>query len=182
MAEPEKSYLEIKITFIHILVMLVAVILIGIFLFYLGLQAGKSSMKNQFAGLNPEKDPEQTEKIELPEQPAASRSPVSGSSIDSEMKLHTAPDDSERIRAKSIQRESYYTIQVGAYADFANAKQESEKFSKLGYQTEILSTVLKNQKLFRVRVGKFNTLEDAQKTKERLEKQDKRNYDIVKPE
>ena len=37
----EKTYFEIKITFMHIVVFLVAVIAIGIFLFYMGYQAGQ---------------------------------------------------------------------------------------------------------------------------------------------
>ena len=37
----EKTYFEIKITFVHIVVFLIAVIAIGIFLFYMGYQAGQ---------------------------------------------------------------------------------------------------------------------------------------------
>ena len=181
MADSEKSYLEIKVTFIHILVLLVAVILIGIFLFYLGFQAGKSSIKNQFAVSAIGKDSEKTEKIELQENTVSPSITSKDSNIESEMKLHARPD-AEKIPVKPIQKESYYSIQVGAYANFSNARKESEKFSKRGYQTEILSTILKNQKLFRVRVGKFSTLEEAEKVKLKLEKNDKRNYDIVKPE
>jgi cell division protein FtsN len=181
MAGSDKSYLEIKVTFIHILVLLVAVILIGIFLFYLGFQAGKSSMRNQFANSSTIKDSNATEKIELQENPVDSAGSGDHSTIDNEMKLHTSPG-AEKIPVKPVQKESYDSIQVGAYANFSNARQESEKFSKLGYQTEILSTILNNQKLFRVRVGKFNTLEQAENAKRRLEKADKRNYDIIKPE
>ena len=43
----EKSYLEIKVTFLHIVILLIGVVLIGIFLFYMGYQAGKSATKNQ---------------------------------------------------------------------------------------------------------------------------------------
>ncbi|MCU0286687.1 MAG: SPOR domain-containing protein [Acidobacteria bacterium] len=47
MDDTEKSYLEIRVTFHHILILLVGVILIGSFLFYLGYQAGKTSSKSQ---------------------------------------------------------------------------------------------------------------------------------------
>ncbi|MCP5052366.1 MAG: hypothetical protein GY940_34685, partial [bacterium] len=46
MDNTEKSYLEIKVTFHHILILLAGVILIGSFLFYLGYQAGKSASEN----------------------------------------------------------------------------------------------------------------------------------------
>ena len=37
----EKTYFEFKITFLHIVVFLIAVISIGIFLFYMGYKAGQ---------------------------------------------------------------------------------------------------------------------------------------------
>jgi cell division protein FtsN len=181
MVESEKSYLEIKVTFIHILVLLVAVILIGIFLFYLGFQAGKSSIKNQFAVQSATKNSGETETIEFQGETPIGSGKSDSSAIDSEMKLHGRPEP-KKIPVKLIQKESYYSIQVGAYADFSNARKESEKFSKLGYQTEILSTIQRNQKLFRVRVGKFNNLAEAEKAKKNLEKQEIQNFDIVKPD
>lgn len=180
MAESNKSYLEIKVTFIHIFVLLIAVILIGIFLFYLGFQAGKSSIRNQFTTSSISKESGGTEKIELTETGSEKGKTKNDSAIDNEMKLHNQ-STGDKIRTKSVKKESYFTIQVGAYVDFANARAESDKFSRLGYQTEILSTVQKNKKLFRVRVGKFKTLKKAQREKGKLEKKEKRNFDIIKP-
>ncbi|MCK4942486.1 MAG: SPOR domain-containing protein [Candidatus Aminicenantes bacterium] len=180
MAESDKSYLEIKVTFIHIFVLLIAVILIGIFLFYLGFQAGKSSIRNQFTTSSITNNAGDAEKIELTETDSGPGDTSSKSKIDSEIKLHKDSNDGKR-RTKTVKKESYFTIQVGAYADFSNARTESDKFSRLGYHTEILSTLQENQKLFRVRVGKFKTLEKAQKEKAELEKKDKRKFDIIKP-
>jgi hypothetical protein len=36
----EKTYFDIRVTFIHVVIFLIAVIAIGIFLFYMGYQAG----------------------------------------------------------------------------------------------------------------------------------------------
>ena len=181
MADSEKSYLEIKVTFIHILVLLIAVILIGIFLFYLGHQAGKSAIKNQFTSQEYKKDTGKSEEIKVVEEkkPAQSLKKGKQSAIDSEIKIHQKPTE-EKIPVKSSRKEIYYSIQVGAFADFSNARKESDKFSKLGYQTEILSTVQKNRKLFRVRIGKFKTKTEAQKEKTKLEKKWKKTFAITK--
>ena len=180
MVDSNRSYLEIKVTFIHIFILLIAVILIGVFLFYLGFQAGKSSIRNQFAASSISNNSEGTEKIELTDSGPGEKKTNGDSTIDTEMKLH---DQSklEKVKTKPAKKESYYTIQVGAYADFANARAESDKFSRQGYHTEILSMVQKNKKLFRVRVGKFKTLKKARKEKDKLEKKEKRNFDIIKP-
>mgnify|MGYP001424787045 CR=1 FL=1 len=46
----ERSYFEIKVTFVHIVVMLVSVVMIGILLFYLGYRAGHASTQRQSEG------------------------------------------------------------------------------------------------------------------------------------
>ena len=45
----EKTYFDIRVTFVHVVVFLIAVIAIGIFLFYMGYQAGQR-MGGQPAG------------------------------------------------------------------------------------------------------------------------------------
>jgi cell division septation protein DedD len=181
MANSEKSYLEIKVTFIHILVLLIAVILIGIFLFYLGHQAGKSAIKDQFATQEVQKKSGKSEEINIVEEQKPSETPKSRekSAIESEIKMHEKPKQ-EKVPIKPAQKESYYSIQVGAFADFSNARKESDKFSRLGYQTEILSTIKKNRKLFRVRIGKFKTKLEAQREKAKLEKKWKKTYTLTK--
>ena len=179
MAGMDKSYLEIKVTFIHILILVVAVILIGVFLFYLGFQAGKSSVKNQFAASSITAETGKTEKIDLKAEPPEKTRKPGQSAIDNEMKLYDKPKE-KKVNPLPLQKESYYAIQVGAYADYSNAKKESDKFSGLGYQTEILSFIQKTKKLYRVRVGRFSTLEQAQKEKSKLEKREKRKVNIFK--
>ena len=175
----EKSYLEIKVTFIHIFILLIAVILIGVFLFYLGFQAGKSSVKNQFTASSITTETGETEKIDLQVEPSRKAKKGGESAIDSEMKLHTKPAEKKLI-PKPLEKKSYYTIQVGAYAEYSNAKKESDKFSRLGYQTEISSHIQGEKKLYRVRVGRFTTIEEAQKEKSRLEKKEKRKFNLFK--
>jgi len=177
MAGNDKSYLEIKVTFIHIFTLLVAIILIGIFLFYLGYQAGKAAVRNQF-NLGETADSGQTEKVEVVTPPPEGRDKT-GSTIDTELDLHRR-EDARQVQSKPLKKEAYYSIQVGAYADFANARRESDKFSKMGYPSEILSVVLQKKKLFRVRVGRFTNREEADKEREKLERTEKRKFRVIK--
>lgn len=182
----EKSYLEIKVTFIHILVLLVAIILIGIFLFSLGYKAGKSSIKESTTSSKFTKDFQKPEEIKIVKEKPVKIKGKKESGITEEEKrfnqksLKKIYPEKEQIKGKTIKREPYYSIQVGAFSLFYNAKKYSEKFAKLGYQTEILSTIKNSKKLFRVRVGNFKNLNDAKKEKQKLENMEKRKFQIVK--
>jgi cell division septation protein DedD len=183
----EKTYFDIRITFIHIVIFLIAVIAIGIFLFYMGYQAGHR-LGNQPAEIV--NDTNQTElaaanqeKInEIDEKPIKSVSDKANSkqSISDEMKLHEKqlPGELPPITRKNVFSDQNYSIQVGAFADFANAQKYSEKFAKLGYQTEIIVETINKKKLHTVRVGSFASLAEAQNEKDRLESLEKKKFKI----
>jgi cell division septation protein DedD len=179
----EKTYFDIRVTFIHVVVFLVAVIAIGIFLFYMGYQAGHR-LSDQPAGIeNADKQIEPAldnqEKIDVVDEKPV---PSAKQSIPAEMKLHEkqAPETAPAETTKSIFADQNYTVQVGAFADFANAQKYSEKFAKLGYQTEIIVENIDRKKLHTVRVGSFTSLEEAQKGKDRLEGLEKKKFKIKK--
>jgi cell division septation protein DedD len=182
----ENSYLEVKVSFIHIVVMLVGVIVVGVFLFYLGYQAGKSSAQNEIRKSEDIKGTEKSEEIRLAdgkdkkEKMAQARKPEDPS-ISEEIKLHQLPaQDNEQIQAKPVQRESYWTVQVGAFSDYANAKNYAAKFQEMGYPAEINTIVKDNAKLHRVRVGNFKSRSEAREAKQKLEQMEKKKFNIVK--
>jgi cell division septation protein DedD len=184
----EKPYFEIKVTFVHIVVLLIAVVLIGILLFYMGYQAGHRTEKEATSGktapiLTGTESKEEELKIvdEKPLRPPGINAGTN-QSISDEMKLHQQKTQNEKsIEPKPAARtQSYYVIQVGAFFSFGNAKVYSEKFRTKGYQTEIITPDPQStNKLFRVRVGHFSNLEDAKKEKEKLEKTEKKKFSIA---
>lgn len=215
----DKSYLEIKITVVHILILLVGVILIGIFLFYLGYQAGKSSVSElREVATQTEQQESETREIsldtgqtgeqvqsatdrsgtgtgqptleeEIKKQPetsptgdAAGQEPTGQDTADQTPKEQVAIEKPENktLAKKAVTREIYFSIQVGAFSNFANARTYSEKFGKMGYPTEILSTVKREKKMFRVRVGNFKTRAEAVKAKENFEQMEKKTFAIVR--
>lgn len=187
----EKSYLEIKVTLMHIVILLVGVIIIGIFLFYLGYQAGKSSLGNRDVRAQLTEQDDRTKEINILENNEKTEElPVEKNetppSINEEMKLHQQPasERSEKteqtIKGRTVKKESYYSVQVGAFSSFTNAKNYAATFAKLGYPTEILSTTSKNKTLYRVRVGNFKSKDTAEKEKNKLERMEKKKFAVKK--
>jgi cell division protein FtsN len=181
----EKTYFEFKITFLHIVVFLIAVIAIGIFLFYMGYQAGqrRSDPRTVIANEQIREEAAGPEELSIVEEKpirTKDEKAVSGRSIPEEMKLHQEQVKREEppAAAKNLALESNYTIQVGAFADFANAQKCSRKFTTLGYQTAIITD--NQRKLHTVQVGNFASLADAQKEKAKLESLEKSKFTIKK--
>jgi cell division septation protein DedD len=185
----EKTYFEFKITFLHIVVFLIAVIAIGIFLFYMGYQAGqrRTDPRTAIANEMSTADAASPEELRIVEEKPLKTSPGkvdAGKSIPEEMKLHqeqvkkAAPPPVSPAIQKKPAAEVSYTIQVGAFADFANAQKCSRKFTNLGYPTAIITD--NQKKLHTVQVGIFVSLAEAQKEKAKLESLEKAIFTIKK--
>ena len=185
----EKTYFDIRITFVHVVIFLIAVIAIGIFLFYMGYQAGHR-LGDQPAGIvneanQIEPDTANYEKLRMVDEKqikSVSDKANSKQSIPEEMKLYEKqlPGELPQATRKNVFSDQNYAIQVGAFADFANAQKYSEKFAKLGYQTEIIVETINKKKLHTVRVGSFVSMVEAQKEKDRLESLEKMKFKIKK--
>lgn len=106
MTNSDKSYLEIKVTFQHILILLAGIIIIGSFLFYLGYQAGQSSDAKNAEKANmlaAEKEnrpalPLEEDKEDKKAQPDATdpdKIDSNASSINEEINLHRQPQEQD---------------------------------------------------------------------------------------
>lgn len=188
----EKTYFEFKITFMHIVVFLVAVIAIGIALFYMGYQAGQRRADPRTAIANEQGQAEAVaeELSVVDEKPVRTAAATSGprQTIPAEIKLHEGlaagkdpvaePAETRPVAEQRAVSEMNYTIQVGAFADFANAQKCSRRFTGLGYQAAIITD--NQKKLHTVQVGSFALLEDAQREKTKLENREKAKFTIKK--
>ena len=188
-----KSYLEIKVTFTHIVILLIAVIMIGVFLFYIGFNAGKNenirnkpfgdvsaisgksdeiilTEKNDRGGeeLNVE-EPDIKKELGLFDKTEKKRPPENRKKVKETIKL-----------TKVKTRSSYYSIQVGSFRSHLLAKNYAKKFALMGYQTDISQFQLGDNLWFRVKVGNFKTLSSANKEKSKLEKMEKKKFQTVK--
>jgi cell division septation protein DedD len=181
----EKTYFEFKITFLHIVVFLVAVIAIGIFLFYMGYQAGQRRADPRTAIANRAGQEEAAGEEELsvvdeePVRTAEGKTAAAQQSIPEELKLHdeqAAKESPPPIETKKPAAAPGYTIQVGAFADFANARKCSRRFTSLGYPAAIVTD--NRRKLHTVQVGSFASLAAARKEMAKLESREKAKFQI----
>lgn len=182
----EKPYFEIRITFLHIAVFLCSILLIAVLLFVLGYRAGKASMSApdwSQAALEKEAriDPGRPDSA-----PPAASEPVEHH-LQEELSLHGFQESKEPERKARPEPETtkapaggtVFQVQVGAFANYANARQYAERFRKMGYSAEINSSVSGGRDLFRVRVGRFANRAEAEREKEKLEKAEKQKFSIV---
>jgi len=178
---------DLKVTLAHVALFLASVLAIGAIIFYLGYRAGKTAASpgGPPAGIGEaqplEGENRPAEEIglgsETTEAPPPGQKPTpADSDIAKELDLHR---DQGQTASTNIISELYLTIQVGAFADFANAKSYADKFSRIGYATEIIATVMKDRKLYRVRVGQFRSREEALREKEKLERLENKKFAIV---
>jgi cell division septation protein DedD len=184
----EKTYFEFKITFLHIVVFLVAVIAIGIFLFYMGYQAGQRRTAPETAIANEATagDAANAEELHIVEEKPIQTVPGKAGgkqSIPEEIQRHEEQAEKASppvvpASQKMPVTQASYTIQVGAFADFANAQKCSRKFTNLGYPTAIITD--NQKKLHTVQVGSFSSLAEAQREKAKLESLEKTKFTIKK--
>ncbi len=187
-----KSYLEIKVTFTHIMILLVAVILIGIFLFYIGFNAGKNenirdktvSDINTVSGKSDEvilngREDKKTEKIEEPD--IKKELGMFDNVPKNNEKKENVNNVIEPVKIRSAEtKSSYYSIQVGSFKSHMLAKNYAKKFTAMGFQTDISQFQSSNNLWFRVKVGNFKTLGEANREKAKLEKMEKKKFQTVK--
>ncbi len=188
-----KSYLDIKVTFIHVVILLIAVIMIGIFLFYIGFNAGKNEniINKPFRNLSSSSN---RSKVIIPNEKSRSTPEVLNveePDINKELGLfERSGEDKKEGKNKKIiktikipgnrRTENHYSIQVGSFKSHLLAKNYSKKFSMMGYYTEISQFQSDKYLWFRVKVGNFKTLKTANKEKKKLENMEKKKFQTVK--
>ena len=188
-----KSYLEVKVTFTHVIILLIAVIMIGIFLFYIGFNAGKNenmrsrpfrdissmSIKSDEIRLD-DNGADQTEDINIGE-PDIKKELGLFDKTDKKIKPENNIKKMRTIKVpKSKSRDNYYSIQVGSFKSHLLAKNYAKKFALMGYQTDISQFQSGEILWFRVKVGNFETRGSANKEKSKLEKMEKKKFQTVK--
>jgi rare lipoprotein A len=65
--------------------------------------------------------------------------------------------------------ENKYTLQFGAYIDNNNASVMAEKIKSMGYSPSIEEVMVHDKKFYRVRMGKFDNMDNAEKMARKFE-------------
>ncbi|MCP4149178.1 MAG: SPOR domain-containing protein [bacterium] len=130
MGNSEKSsYLEINVTFHHVVTLLVGVLLIGSFLFYLGYQAGKSSAKRSGKNSQQVQTEGDSKEIRLVNKQTADPDKIEevgenepAVNINEEIKLHRQP-----LKKSPPKKKKKDSVKIPAVAKKKDKKQDDKK-------------------------------------------------------
>lgn len=85
--------------------------------------------------------------------------------LEGELPLSFEARDARRL----IEPAFFYTVQVGAFTNYANAEKFIAELKAKGYEVYSVLCMLSGKKLCRIRIGKFQTRPEAEELKKRLE-------------
>ncbi len=100
----------------------------------------------------------------------AAEHPKRGSPIPQAMDI--SPVEPSTIPTEQpTEKKVYYSVQVGAYAIRENALKRQKELEEIGYEVMINKAVVQGRTLYRLRIGNFDTLEQAQIMQKKLQSQ-----------
>jgi len=184
----DKTYFEIKITFVHILILLVAIVLLGIGLFYMGYRAGhQAAISSPIRQVNSQQklikqNSARIDSINEKQIFQSKHSQTKPNSLDTEMAVYKNNSTKSNISQSPTEPnlKTFFAIRVGAFSNPDNANRYANSFRKRGYEVHIInSTSQTNKLLFHVLVGKYPDSEAAKAAKDILEIQEKKKFLLV---
>jgi cell division septation protein DedD len=180
-----KDYRELQLSSSQLILIFVAILVLGIVVFLLGVSVGKKQGRIV----------EETQLADKPTEQIIEQKPVSqkesADPISQELESHKkAGEDKaqpEKVTAKQVvkpkvesskpapssQRQNVYWIQVGAYSSQQNANTVVEEYKGKGYNAIVIEpSPTDRRKLYRVRLGGYATREQAEKARDELAQQE----------
>ncbi|MCX7957937.1 MAG: SPOR domain-containing protein [Deltaproteobacteria bacterium] len=94
------------------------------------------------------------------------------------LKITTKTEATAESKKQEI-ADAKFTLQVGAFPDRSQALKTAAELEKKGYESWIQRAKSKDKDIFRVRIGKFATKQDAEKFKQQFDKKEKYNSFIT---
>lgn len=180
-----KDYREIQLSSPQLILIFVAILVLGIVVFLLGVSVGKKQGKIV----------EETQMAAVPTEQITEDKPVpqkeAGDAISQELESHEKAEE-EKVQqekpktepvkepktepakpASVTQNQNAYWIQVGAYSSRENAAGLVEEYKKKGYNAVVIEpSPSDRRKLYRVRLGGYETRAQAEQALDRLARQE----------
>jgi cell division protein FtsN len=196
-----KDFRELQISSSFLVVIFVGILILGVFIFLLGVSVGKKQVQIASESTNVSKiiteqvkasapaQPSQTEQAgtdkkliaeELASQPKAepatkAEPKKAKPETAKEVKKPTVPPAAQTQNTETVKKGLFF-IQVGAFNDKQVALGSAEKFKPLGYPVIIVDPSPTIKK-FRVRLGGFSTREEAVQALNKLKAESKKPID-----
>ena len=185
----KKNYREIQLSSSLLVFIFIGILILGLVIFLLGVSVGKKQAQIMKASELAEGG--RTVGVEeVTEKPVTGVKEEPKGAISKELASYQKAKEKEAPKTKPSGREvkvstgGIYFIQVGAFKDKKSASVLAERFRKKGYSPLVLAPFPTDKNpVYRVRLGRFKSLEEAKAVKEKLiqaEKRKKADYFIVK--
>lgn len=180
-----REFRELQVSSTQLAIIFLGILIIGVVIFLLGVSVGKKHAQiAQKTNIIAQKEPEQIkEKITLPEvkpeqkqeiskqmptQVTATQKETAAEKPKEEPKLEPKKEASKPEPKKTEPKNLYY-VQVGALAEKPAALSTAQKFKAQGYSVIVLDPFPTDRKpFFRVRIGGFQTKEEAEAARAKL--------------
>ncbi|UCE42686.1 MAG: SPOR domain-containing protein [Candidatus Aminicenantes bacterium] len=180
-----KDYRELQLSSSQLILIFIAILVLGIVVFLLGVSVGKKQGKiveeTQLAGKPAEQIIEQK-----PVPQKESGDPI-GQELESHKKAGEDKVQQEKIEAEPIVKpkveppkptvsspsQNAYWIQIGAYSNQQNANKLAEEYKQKGYNAVVIEpSPSDRRKLYRVRLGGYATRALAEDARDKLAQQE----------
>lgn len=166
-----KDYRELQISSSQLVVIFLAIIVLGIVIFLLGVSVGKKHTQIAAKSQIPEKITTEMITAQTPKTVETAKTAIT-EELESHQKSETvpppAPEPAEK-KPPAVQEENLYYIQIGAYQNRDAANSLAESIRKSGYPALVQAPRPNAAKqLYQVRVGGYQTRDQAESEKTRL--------------
>jgi cell division septation protein DedD len=180
-----KDYRELQLSSSQLILIFVAILVLGIVVFLLGVSVGKKQgqilEETQLADKTAEQITEQKpvpqmETVDPIGQELESHKKAGEDKVQEE-KVDTKPTIKPKVESSKPspppQSQNVYWIQVGAYSSQQNAIALAEEYKGKGYNTTVVApSPSATRKLYRVRLGGYATRDQAEKARDELARQE----------
>ncbi len=169
-----KDYRELQLSSSQLVIIFLAIIILGVIIFLLGISVGKKSTEIVLASQSGKEQVSEkikgvkTVPIDDPETKLAEKTTP---------QLKSEPQQKKATPIKQPQNLDWF-IQVGAFNNRAGAQATADKLKESGLNVIVLDPYASNQRtFFRVRIGGYATKELAEKAKAELVRTDPKAKD-----
>ena len=178
-----KDYRELQISSSLLVFIFLAIIVLGIIIFLLGVSVGKK--QTFIAESTSFGSTDQIERV-IEDKPVQLEKPkdVISEEIASHEKIEEEKEKLPPPPSSQVVEKNLFYIQVGAYKNKQGAEDHSGKLKKQGFTSRVYTpSPTDSRQLYKIKVGGFKTREQAEKVLERIastEKKSASDYFIIK--
>lgn len=168
-----KDYREIQLSSSQLTLIFLAILVLGVVIFLLGVSVGKKQA--QLVKETETTSPVKTEPVE--EKPAVPAQKTQDA-ISEELASHQKIKEDKEKKPSEIPRKNLYYIQIAAVNRKEAALSFAEQFIRRGYPAKVFDPFPTDKKdVFRVRIGGYETKEEAEKILAKLNSEAKKEMD-----